>query len=276
MSFVNVTMMAGKDPTVKLQEGVGQGKRLLCQIPASMVAMAPYGARVLVALPEPCPDVPGHAVVLTTLGNTAWKTQGNTGAGDVVINCPSGPARIILTAKGAGIFVTEADDGSTIMASIDPTNGCHLMGPWGQIDFDNYGLRGNIGGGPGFKFYNVGGLPAPFDILAGSVAQITGSTVKVDGVNVLLGPDSVTTDFVPTAAYGDTTSPPAPSPLLAALIEALPAYIQTVNAALSGGNTGGPIAGAPAVAAAGAILTQAIIQASTILTTTCVKVASPV
>ena len=281
ISLVNVTMFRGKDPTTKLVSGVGQGQRIMCQLGQSMISMPSYGARVLVAMPDPNPMTPGHSVVIETLGNTAWKNQGNTGPGDLVIPCSSGPARIIMTGSGGGAFVTTAADGSSIMASIDPTNGCHIAGPWGSISFDNYGLRGNIGGGPTFKFYNVGGLPPPFDILAGSIAQISAGTVKVDGLQVLLGPDSANSIFVPTAAYQDSDGLPAPAPLLNDILEALPVFLEALSTlAISlGANpvyTGVTPAQLSALEAAITQLTVGTNLATTILTTPCVKVAYPI
>ena len=281
MTLVNVTLFDGKDPTVPLKKGVGCGRQVLAQIPIDKVALTPYGGRVIVGFPSPNGDTPGHAVVLATLGSSAWKVSGNTGPGDTVIPCASGPARIIMTGKGSIIFATAASDGTTIMVSIDPSRGILAAGPFGTVTFDNMGLRGNIGGGPSFRFYNVQGLPSPFNILMGSVAQISAGTVKVDGLQVLLGPDSVSTTFVPTAAYNDTVNPPAPTPMLAALLAALPAYFATINAvigklAASSPTTGVTGADIAAIQAAQAPLTAAINLTGTILTTTCVKVASPV
>jgi hypothetical protein len=203
------------------------------------------------------------------------------GEGDLVIPCPSGPGRIVLTQAGGFGFFSAAADGSSFMVSADPTNGFHLAAPFGSIAFDSMGLRGNVGGGPGFKFYNVAGLPAPFNLLFGSIAQISAGTVQIDGPQVLLGPFSAETAFVPTAAYNDGTGLPSPAPLLNDFMSALPGFLLAIESLAIALGANVQFTGVdPGVVTQ---LTEAIDQlvvginmAETILTTTTVKVAYPV
>jgi hypothetical protein len=232
-------------------------------------------------MPDPNPMTPGHSVIIATLSNTAWKQTGNMGAGDLVIPAPSGPGRIILTGTGGFSFVSTAADGSSFMLSADPTNGFHLAAPFGSVSFDSMGLRGNIGGGPSFKFYNVAGLPSPFDVLFGSIAQISAGTVQIDGPQVLLGPFSDETAFVPTAAYNDGIGLPAPAPLLNDFMQAMPGFLialESIAIAL-GSNveyTGVDPGVVTQLAESINQLVVGINLTDTILTTTCVKVAYPV
>jgi hypothetical protein len=279
ISLVNVTLYRGKDPTVKLQAGVGQGQQLLCQIAQGLISMPTYGARVLVSMCGPNPTIPGHPVVLAELGNSGWKAQGNMGPGDLVIPAPSGPGRLILSGSGSCSFITAASDGSSISASLGP-DGAHIAGPWGSIKFDDYGLMGSIGGGPSFKFYNIGGLPPPFDVIMGSIAQISAGTVKADGLQVLLGPDSAATAFVPTAAYNDGVNAPAPSPLFASLLSGFAPLLESLQAIVTtlAGNpafTGVTPLQVAALIDAVTYMTSAVTSSATVLTTTTVKVAYP-
>lgn len=279
-TLVRVTMFRGKDPTVKLIAGRGQGQQILCQVAADVVFMPPYGARVMVAMPDPNPMTPGHSVIIATLSNSVWKQTGNMGEGDLVIPCPVGPGRIVLTSIGGFAFISTAADGSTFLLEADPSSGFRVAAPFGVIAFDSMGLRGSIGGGPSFKFYNIAGFPPPLDVIFGSIAQISAGTVKIDGPQVLLGPFSESTAFVPTAAYNDGTGLPSPAPLLNDFLSALPALLLSLeslaialasNVQYTGVNPG-------LVDELVAAINQVVVganMAETILTTTCVKVAYP-
>jgi hypothetical protein len=280
VSLVNVTLFEGKDPLVSLQAGVGQGQKLLCQLTQDIIVCPPYGSRVLVARPGPNPHMPGHSVVLATLGNTAWKRAGNSSEGGLVIPAPSGPGRIVLTASGGFAFVTEASDGSTIQFSIGPNSGVHFTSPWGSLDFDNYGLRGNVGGGPSFNIYNVGGLPTPLSIAMGSIIQLSAGMIKLDSLLQMLGPDSTSTAWGSTTAVNDSSIPPG-TPLLGNFFASLMTYFNAVEAVMTSlltepAYTGVTPAQIAAVQSARQALTAATTQATTqVATTTTVKVAFP-
>jgi hypothetical protein len=281
VALVNVTLFAGKDPLQALKAGVGQGKQILCQLSQDIQIMPTYGTRVMVAMPGPNPTMAGHSVVMASLGNTNWKRAGNTSEGDLIIPAPGGTGVLTLKGTGGMSFTTTADDGSTIGASLGP-DGLHvILGVLGAIHFDQYGLRGNVGGGPGFQFTQIGGLPPPFDTICGSVAQINAGTIKLDGLQNLIGPDLAETTWCPGAVYNDINGPPAPSPLLGTLVATLPAYMAAVNTVLSSllaqplytGVTPAQIA---ALDAAQADLVIGIDQAATVLTTPTVKFGYPI
>lgn len=278
-SLVHVTTFEGKDPTVKLQAGVGQGQRLLCQVSQDIIVLPAYGTRVLVAMPGPSPKIPGHSVVIAALGNTQWQMAGNSAAGDIVIPCPLGPARIIMRHSGSITLVTQASDGSDVALWLQG-DGFHVVGPFGSISLDKYGFRVNAGGGPSINLMNIGGLPPPFDILAGSVAQISAGTVKLDGLQVLAGPDSPDTDFMPIPVCNDQISAPGPAPSLDSLLIALSPYfaaLESIAASLLAQPQYTGVTGAQftALEQAKVLVAEAFTQTASILSSTTFRVAYP-
>lgn len=279
ISFVNVTLFSGKDPTLPLKTGVGQGQQLLCQVSQDIIVMPSYGTRVLVAMPGPSPRVAGHSVVIAVLGNKQWQLAGNADGGDIVIPCPLGPARLIMRSSGSITAVTRAADGSDVAMWIQG-DGFHVVGPWGSISLDNYGFRVNAGGGPSLVMTNAGGLPPPFDILAGSSATLSAGTIKLDALQTLAGPDDPSTNFSPVGCYNDGTSPPAPAPLVDALLVALAPYLASVESILGSllaqpQYTGVTAAQFAALEEAKASLAAAFNSTAAVLTTTTFKVAYP-
>lgn len=277
-SLVNVTLFRGRDPTQPLDQTRAQGQQVRCRLGTRVFAVPPYGARVLVAIPEPWGLVPGGPIIIDVIDNSMWTRFGNAEAGDVVIASLSGVARLVLKANGNIALATTSDGttaGKSVFLSVGPA-GLAFASPWVTLQADKIGFRVKTAWGSALKVYGVGGIPGVPAALR-SVVKLTAAFIKNDSSQVLNGPDLPGTQFVPTVAALD----PGGAPLLAALLAALPPYLQAVQAVLTplGGNpttTGVTPAQILALEAAAQPLSAALATTGGIMTTTSVKVALPV
>jgi hypothetical protein len=231
-NLVKVTLFSNRDPSVPLIQGVAQGQQILCQLSATVIAIPPVGARVVVAIPEPGMHVPGNAVILCLLSNTATSLQGNAKPGDVIIPCPAGVGRLALRANGSFAFITTTDGTAATESqflSFSPTTGFNVKCPFGSFKMGPNGTYITDASGAQLRLYGLSGIPG-----VTTVAKLKASAVKVDGATVFIGPDAPQTEWASAMGVGSSVDVSgAPAPTLLQFLTALQGVLTPIQGALA-------------------------------------------
>lgn len=66
-TLVNVTLFRGRDPSTPLDQSKAQGKQILCRIGGGVNRIPALGTQVVVAVPATYGDIPGAAVIISTI-----------------------------------------------------------------------------------------------------------------------------------------------------------------------------------------------------------------
>ncbi len=211
-NLVRVTLYAGRGPVTPLDQTQAQGKPLLCTL-ADNVAIPARGTTVVVAIPDSHSHVPGAPVVIATLSSD-WKANANAKAagGTRVLSVPGSQARIYLKPDGTIVLRTTLDntaDGDAMYLVLGPAvGGFQLQTPFGTFILDQYGMRLRSASGAMLKLGGIS-MPSPLNALS-STAKLSAAFVKVDGTQVMLGPDIPGQSWQPAAMGFPTDTPPQP------------------------------------------------------------------
>lgn len=170
-TLVRVTLYGGKAPYEPAKAGVAQGREVVAMMSAELGRIPPKGARVYVLFPTGMELTPGAGVIVASV-EPGREVNDNLGAGHATLASSGGAARVTVKEDGSIVLFTTSDntkDGLSISVVISPTK-FQINAPWGRLTFDDTGFHVTHVSGAAIDMGAIGGLPAPFDVIASYIA----------------------------------------------------------------------------------------------------------
>lgn len=191
LTFVRVTLYAGKTNGDPVKKGVAQGREILCALPDGVFRIPKRGARAYVLFPAGMEEVTGAGVIVATVspGNEIRK---NVGEGDTIISATGGgQACIVIKKNGSIVFATTDDNtptGKLVSLTFGPT-GYAFDAPIGSQVHDATGWHLKTKAGPRIDMggVNIPGLPSDVTDLVAGYCTIRAPKIKAAGAVVMLG-----------------------------------------------------------------------------------------
>lgn len=270
-TLVHVTLFAGRDASVSLDQSQAQGQEILCTL-ATHVQLPPKGARVMVAIPEHFGTVPGAAMIIGIASNN-WRALGNAQPGEQVWQVPGCPIQMFFRKSGVwGVKTTDSGGNDTVL-TVEPGK-IEFTSPTVKMVGDALGWRHyHLDSGAFYELIATSPLPAPLGAIS-SFFKAHAGICKLDG-KVFLGADAPGTSYqpVPTGLVAD----PGGTPLYSALLTALTNYNTALAACVSSLVSASGVTPAQQTAFATAVgaLTAAISADSLVVTSSSVSASIP-
>lgn len=186
-TLVHVTLFAGRDASLPLDQTQAQGQEILCQL-SSQLQLPPKGTRVTVAIPDHFGTVPGAAMIIG-VATSNWQALGNLQPGEQVVQIPGCPAVMFFRKDGTWGIKTTDSNGNDTTFTIAP-NAISFTSAAIRMVGDQYGWRHyHLPSGAWYGIVQTAGLPSPLGALS-TYFKAHAGVCKIDGTTVLLGPDS--------------------------------------------------------------------------------------
>lgn len=217
LTFVCVTLYAGKTPGEAVTKGVAQGHEILCHLADGIFRIPKKGAKCWVVIPAGMEQLDGAGLIVGT-ASPGSEIRRNVKPGDTFIGATGGgEAGIVIKADGSVVIFTRDDNtptGKLVAWKLAPT-GQTFSAPIGSYAHDATGWHVKTKAGPRIDMGGMAlpGVPSSITDLLGTYMTFTGGKIKVGGAIVKLGvgPTYGTALQAPASALAPV---PGPQPVL--------------------------------------------------------------